>query len=260
MIYWFTGQPSSGKTTLAVLLVSYLESLGKKVKHIDGDGLRELTQNFDYSELGRRNNIQKAQEIALINQKEGKDVVVSLVAPYRDLREDLKQKSTVLEFFTHTTESRRKDLYKVKNYEEPLNDFTSIDTNNTIDECMDLVKAAIKRKNKYSMFVGRYQPLHDGHKWLFSQQLQKGRNVLICVRDMFVDDENPYSAEQVKLNIIKNYEQEVATGKVKVIIIPDIESINYGRGVGYEINEHQPSEKIGKISATEIRKNTIIFK
>ena len=41
---------------------------------------------------------------------------------------------------------------------------------------------------------------------------------------------------------------------VKVIPIPDIESVNYGRGVGYEINEFEPPKDIGEISATEIRK------
>ena len=40
----------------------------------------------------------------------------------------------------------------------------------------------------------------------------------------------------------------------KIISIPDIESVNYGRGVGYEINELTPPEEIGNISATEIRK------
>ena len=44
-------------------------------------------------------------------------------------------------------------------------------------------------------------------------------------------------------------------GVVKVIIIPDIESVNYGRGVGYEIIEHQPPEQIKRISTTEIRSN-----
>ena len=53
----------------------------------------------------------------------------------------------------------------------------------------------------------------------------------------------------------KEYSDEVNSGMVKVIPIPDIESVNYGRGVGYEINEFVPPKDIGKISATEIRKN-----
>ena len=58
-----------------------------------------------------------------------------------------------------------------------------------------------------------------------------------------------------KLNLEKEYHEEVESGMVKVIPIPDIESVNYGRGVGYEINEFEPPKDIGKISATEIRQN-----
>ena len=56
-------------------------------------------------------------------------------------------------------------------------------------------------------------------------------------------------------NLEKEYSDEVRAGTVKVISIPDIESVNYGRGVGYEINEFVPPKDIGEISATEIRKN-----
>ena len=80
-------------------MVTYLEKSGKSVTHIDGDGLRELTQNFDYSEKGRRKNIQRAQEIA-IEKQEKSVVVVSVVAPYLDLRESLKAKTSLLEFYT----------------------------------------------------------------------------------------------------------------------------------------------------------------
>jgi hypothetical protein len=66
---------------------------------------------------------------------------------------------------------------------------------------------------------------------------------------------NPFSTEQVIINLEKEYAKEVENGAVKIISIPDIESVNYGRGVGYEINEYTPPEDISKISATEIRKN-----
>ena len=38
------------------------------------------------------------------------------------------------------------------------------------------------------------------------------------------------------------------------MIIPDIESINFGRGVGYDIIEHIPPQEVSDISATKIRK------
>ena len=107
---------------------------------------------------------------------------------------------------------------------------------------------------KYSMFIGRWQPWHDGHRWLIDQRLNDKKNVLICIREVSIDDSNPYDPVEVKKNIEKELEDLVSSGRVKVIIIPDIESVNYGRGVGYGIIEHVPPEKVGKISATEIRK------
>ena len=107
---------------------------------------------------------------------------------------------------------------------------------------------------KYSMFIGRWQPWHDGHRWLIDQRLNENKNVLICVREVSKDDKNPYDPTAVKENIEKELDDLVNSNRVKVIIIPDIESVNYGRGVGYNIIEHVPPDNVSEISATEIRK------
>ena len=90
---------------------------------------------------------------------------------------------------------------------------------------------------KRALFIGRWQPLHPGHQWLFNQKLEQGIPILIAVRDTPVNDSNPFATEDVIANLEKEYSEEVESGMVKVISIPDIESVNYGRGVGYEINE-----------------------
>ena len=108
---------------------------------------------------------------------------------------------------------------------------------------------------KRALVIGRWQPLHPGHQWLFNQKLDNNIPILIAVRDTPVDDSNPFSTEEVISNLKKEYCEEVESGMVKIISIPDIESVNYGRGVGYEINEFEPPKDIGNISATEIRKN-----
>tara|TARA_Y100000590_G_scaffold141270_3_gene162079 strand:+ start:22762 stop:23091 length:330 start_codon:yes stop_codon:yes gene_type:complete len=107
------------------------------------------------------------------------------------------------------------------------------------------------------MFIGRWQPWHDGHRWLIDQRLKEGKNILICVREVSEDDENPYNPLEVKENIEKELQDLIKDNTVKVVIIPDIESVNYGRGVGYDIIEHVPPSDIGKISATEIRKQLL---
>ena len=107
---------------------------------------------------------------------------------------------------------------------------------------------------KYSMFIGRWQPWHKGHRWLIDKRLNDNKNVLICIREMEHDDKNPFNPESVKENIEKELKDLVLSKRVKVIIIPDIESVNYGRKVGYDIIEHVPPDDIEKISATNIRK------
>ena len=106
---------------------------------------------------------------------------------------------------------------------------------------------------KYSLFIGRWQPLHIGHMWLFEERLKQGKNVCIAIRDIEPDENQPWTAQQVKENIEKEYKVLIDKGRVKVIIVPDIESINYGRGVGYEIIEHVPPPSIEDVSATKIR-------
>jgi cytidyltransferase-like protein len=116
------------------------------------------------------------------------------------------------------------------------------------------VKSSLERKNnQFAMFIGRWQPLHDGHKAMFQKAMQQGKNILICVRDGEVNEKNPFTSEQVKENIETNYASFFKQGEVKVMIIPDICSVEFGRGVGYDIIEHIPPSEIAEISATKIR-------
>lgn len=102
---------------------------------------------------------------------------------------------------------------------------------------------------KRAMFIGRWQPFHNGHKWLISQKLNSGVPVLVAVRDIPPDDKNPLTTEQT----VEILQAAYVDDDVVVVTIPDIESVNYGRGVGYEINEHVPPKDVGFISATDIR-------
>ena len=84
---------------------------------------------------------------------------------------------------------------------------------------------------KYSMFIGRWQPWHKGHRWLIDQRLNEGKNVLICVREVSKDDSNPYDPADVKKNVEKELQEFIEIGKVKVIIIPDIALVTAINGV-----------------------------
>ena len=132
MIYWFTGQPCAGKTVLANLLHKEKPNAFR----IDGDDMRELFSNKDYSINGRVVNVGTAQRIAQYLNNQGKDVIVSLVAPYIDQREDFKSLmgNQLIEFYIHTTEPRERDHFKAIAYTPPLTNFVDIDTTYDTEE------------------------------------------------------------------------------------------------------------------------------
>ena len=142
MIYWFTGQPAHGKTVLANKLKEVLPNAFR----IDGDEMRELFTNKDYSINGRVVNVGTAQRIAHYLHNQGHDVIVSLVAPYVDQREDFKtlMGDQIIEFYVHTTEPRERDHFKAIAYTPPLTNFVDIDTtNDTEQESFEKVLDAI---------------------------------------------------------------------------------------------------------------------
>ena len=126
MILWFTGQPGSGKTTLCNEVI---KRVSEKVIHIDGDDIREVLDNKDYSENGRRKNIQFAINMAKVMESKGYLVVVSLVSPYRDLR--------IGEIFYLNSSRPLRKQYHVDDYEPPLENFTEINKDKSIKECVD---------------------------------------------------------------------------------------------------------------------------
>ena len=126
MIYWFTGQPAHGKTVLADRLKDHLP----RAFRIDGDEMRELFTNKDYSINGRVVNVGTAQKIAHYLNNQGHDVIVSLVSPYIDQREDFKKLmgNEIMEFYVHTSEPRERDHFKAEAYVAPKENFIDIDT------------------------------------------------------------------------------------------------------------------------------------
>jgi len=110
---------------------------------------------------------------------------------------------------------------------------------------------------KYALFIGRWQTWHKGHEWLINQQLENGKNCWVAIRDVPKDENNPKSAQEVLQELQKEPFFTQNWDKILLSIIPDIESVNYGRAVGYEVIYHTPPKDIEEISGTAIRKKYI---
>ena len=129
MIFWITGQSGAGKTTLSNWMKKELDT---HAVTIDGDELRDVFSNKDYSVEGRKKNVELAQNIAKFLNSKYNSVIVSVIAPFREQREQFKKVmgNDIVEIFVKCDEIR--SPYTTE-YEEPQQDFILINTNNTND-------------------------------------------------------------------------------------------------------------------------------
>mgnify|MGYP001558234068 CR=1 FL=1 len=101
-----------------------------------------------------------------------------------------------------------------------------------------------------SLFIGRWQPFHDGHKTLIGEVLKEGKKVVIAVRDTPLSENNPYTVAERVRRVKKHYR---GNKNVEVVSIPDIAEVCYGRDVGWSVRHIRLDRKTEAISATKIR-------
>jgi len=120
-MYWFTGQAGAGKTTLAILLKNKLEKefLKKKFVILDGDEIRELFNNQDYSKEGRLNNVGMVQNCCRFLIKNDIVPIVCMVSPFAEQRKDFCQEVNGLEIYIECNEIRGREHFHVDYYEKP---------------------------------------------------------------------------------------------------------------------------------------------
>jgi len=102
-----------------------------------------------------------------------------------------------------------------------------------------------------SLFIGRWQPFHNGHKTLIETVLKKGKPVIIAIRDTKISESNPFTTferwSMIQKSLIKY------GNLVKIVVIPDIDEVCYGRDVGYSVRKIDLDKEIENISGTKIR-------
>jgi adenylylsulfate kinase-like enzyme len=132
MIYWFYGQPGAGKTTLAKALLEKIDAV-----HVDGDDIRAVFNNKDYSKEGRVKNLTLINNIVRFLDHKGLDVVVSVVSPYQEIRDELLDLN-IRYYFVTTSEIRGREDYFVKDLRVGEKDTILDTTNTTVNEILSL--------------------------------------------------------------------------------------------------------------------------
>ena len=217
------GLPGSGKTTLAKLLVPMYNAVW-----LNADQVRQDANDWDFTDEGRVRQANRMKTLAEDALDKNRNIIADFVCPTEKTREDFNADYVI--WMDTIKEGRFEDTNKM--FEPPK-------------------KYDFKVTHMEAQMLGRWQPWHGGHQKLFEKILEKTGQVLIMVRDVQGVDDNPFDFETVKSNIEKalvNYE-----GKYKIILVPNITNICYGRGVGYKIEEIVLDEETQKISATKIR-------
>jgi len=79
---------------------------------------------------------------------------------------------------------------------------------------------------KYALFIGRWQTWHKGHEWLINQQLQKGKDCWVAIRNVPLDENNPKSAQEVMMELVDTPFFKENSHKIQISIIPDIISVS----------------------------------
>ena len=242
------GLPGSGKTTLASKLAPLINA-----KRLNADDVRKEANDWDFSEEGRERQAKRMANLAEKYKKNGQYVVADFICPTPEARKLFNSDYLIWV-----------DTVKKCKYEDTNEMFIKPDkyefkvTSQNADEWVyqianEIIPYKWDNKKPTAQMLGRWQPFHDGHYTLFKEIIKKTGQVCIQVRDVQGIDDNPFNFKSIKKNIEKRLLPKFKN-RFKIVLVPNITNICYGRGVGYKIEEIVLPEEIQKISATKIRK------
>ncbi len=242
------GLPEAGKTTLASKLVPLI-----KAKWLNADEVRKKANDWDFSEEGRKRQAKRMADFAEKYKKEGHHVVADFICPTPEARKLFNPDYIV--WVNTINKGKYEDTNKM--FVKPKKFDFQVTTQNAELWAMQIADKIIEYKwddkKPTVQMLGRWQPFHNGHCALFEEIIKKTGQVCIQVMDVQGVDDNPFDFESVKSKIKERLDPKFKN-RFKIILVPNITNICYGRGVGYKIEEIVLSEEIQKISATKIRK------
>ncbi len=243
------GLPGAGKTYFAERFVPKINAV-----HLNADKIREQFNDWDFSEEGRLRQAKRMSDLAEEEIKKGNHVVADFVSPTEKSRETFNPDIVI--WLDTISEGRFEDTNKVFVAPEKF-DFRITSQN------ADFWSAYIAKrilgtgwdsKAPTTQLLGRWQPWHEGHRALFERAIEKTGQVYLMIRDVQGLGDNPFdfetAASKIRENLSDRFEEDV---DYRIVLVPNLVHITYGRTVGYTIEQEHFGEEIESVSATKKR-------
>jgi len=246
------GLPGAGKTTLAKQLAPRLNAV-----HFNADEVRRhINKDLGFSEEDRVEQARRMGWLCDQVTKSGGIAVADFTCPTAEARSAFSEGGAAFVVWVDRNKvSRFGDTDRL--FETPASCDVHVHPDGTpeywAEQVMRRIRPVFDRKKPTALFLGRYQPFHEGHKALIAEGIRRVGQVCIAVRDTAgTSDSNPYEFEYVQAEIhhtMRQYE-----GRYTVVSLPNISHVFYGRNVGYSVERIALDDAIEAISATALRR------
>jgi hypothetical protein len=248
------GLPGAGKTTLARILAARLNAV-----HFNADEVRaHINKDLGFSASDRIEHATRMGWLCDQVVKTGGFAVADFICPTPDTRRAFLEGGPALVVWIDRIASGPfEDTNRM--FVPPEHFDVHVTRDGTADywaeQVATLVRPIFDPQKPTALFVGRYQPFHDGHKALITEGLRRVGQVCIAVRDTPTDAKNPFGFEYVRARI--EHAMREFEGRFLVAQLPNLTHIFYGRDVGYQVERIELDQSLEAVSATAVRARLI---
>jgi cytidyltransferase-like protein len=242
------GLPGAGKTTLSAALAPLLNAV-----IFNADAVRaNLSRDLGFSHEDRVEHARRMGWMCDRVVEAGGTAIADFICPTDETRAAFGDAFTI--FVDRIREGRFKDTNQL--FAAPVRFDFRVDAEGTPQYWAEQVRARLRPafdpQKPTALFVGRYQPFHEGHRRLIEEGLRRVGQACIAVRDTYrTDENNPLPFHAVKQRIEAGLSEHA--GRFVVVSVPNVTKVFYGRNVGYDVERIVLDEAVEAISATHLR-------